>query len=161
MIKKLIMKVKKVFAQTFPRFKVQYRLNKAKNRLEELPDKVDIQELINSDKEFALHSILDKFLGVPESISVVSHDRNIDKLDLLNEASDLINDYCDSNNLSTENVSLAKILEHIKSKYKNVNGIIENEKKIDYNISGMKESIENEKAYFEEEKQKNIQNNSK
>lgn len=119
------MKVKKVFAQTFDRFKVQYRLNKAKNRLEQLPDKIDIQELINSDKEYALQSILDRFLGVPEEVNIVSHERNIDKLDLLNEASELIGDYCESNNLSTQNVSLAKILEHIKSKYK---GVTQNEK---------------------------------
>lgn len=125
MLKKFFMKVKKVIAQTFDRFKVQYRLNKAKNRLELLPDKVDIQELINSDKEYALQSILDRFLGVPEQVNIVSHQRNIDKLDLLNEASELINDYCDSNNLSTQNVSLAKIFEHIKSKYK---GVTQNEK---------------------------------
>lgn len=126
MLKKIFMKVKKVFAQTFELFKVQFRLNKAKNRLEKLPDKINIQELINSDKEYALQSILDRFLGVPEQVNIVSHERNIDKLDLLNEASELIEDYCMANNLSRENVSLSKILEHIKSKYK---GVQSNEKK--------------------------------
>lgn len=72
-----------VFAKT----KAVYRLNSVTNRLEKTDQVIDIQELVNSCKDMALDSLLDRFLPQSEmSDEVMQFDDLYDDLDLLQES---------------------------------------------------------------------------
>lgn len=58
-----ITQVKKpIYKQTFPTKEKQYRLNKATGELVELPDLIDIQDLVMSSYETTFDVVLAKFL---------------------------------------------------------------------------------------------------
>lgn len=74
-------------AQTFDPLVTQYRYNKSSGELEELPDKLDIQKLIDSHVQTSLEAMFDKFLSPDEHAlkqTVIEDDR--DDLDRLSDA---------------------------------------------------------------------------
>lgn len=74
--------------QVFSRLVTQYHFNAVKNILEELPDKLDTDQQIQSYKNIALDAVLDKFLpNVPERDVVVDrYNEQLDDLDVLLDA---------------------------------------------------------------------------
>lgn len=72
---------------TFNSVKIVYRLNKATGRLEDSGDRLDVQELVDSCKSFALDMLLDKFLPqVDQSDDIAVRGELLDDLDLLQES---------------------------------------------------------------------------
>lgn len=73
-------------AQSFDPLVTQYRYNKTTGELEELPDKLDIQKLVDSSLNTALEAMFDKYL--PSEIDDIEQDLtdNRDKLDRLSDA---------------------------------------------------------------------------
>lgn len=81
--------------QTFDPLITQYRLNERTNQLEELPDKLDIRELIKSELHTALEPTLARLLPEDDedSKTVVVIDSVSDDLDVLSEAFDVVENY--------------------------------------------------------------------
>lgn len=72
--------------QSFSPLVTQYRFNKEKNELEELPNKLDVQKLVDSSLNTALEAMFDKFLNVPIDPGEAVIDDKRDMLDRLTSA---------------------------------------------------------------------------
>lgn len=97
----------KTYSQDFAdaRFKTQYRYNASTGLLEELPTKLDIQALIESNRETCLSQVLEKFLPtstIVDNVAVVN--KRISKLDemleLTKKAESYKKSFCLDDNLS-------------------------------------------------------------
>ena len=91
--------------QIFDPLVPQYKLNKHTDELEEQPDKLDVQKLINSNKECALDKMLDKLMPYDETGADNLQGRiddTYDDLDVLSEAMDTAEDYRDKLGLTPE-----------------------------------------------------------
>ena len=93
------------FAQTFDIYVTQYRLNKSTGELVELPDKLNLQELINSSASTCLQSQLERLdlTSVTEADKIVELQNDLsDKLDYLVEAQDYFDEMIDKYNLPAD-----------------------------------------------------------
>lgn len=79
----------------------QYRLNKSTNELEKLPDKLDIQQFVNSFKDSALDVMLQKLEPqLTDQDKVVDlHTDLLDSLDQLRDADDYRSEMCEKYHL--------------------------------------------------------------
>lgn len=88
-------------SQSFDTLVSQYRLNKSTNLLEELPDKIDLQELVNSCRSSILSEILSRLEPVPSEVDKVvdMRDELMDNLDLMREYDNTRLELCSKYNL--------------------------------------------------------------
>lgn len=103
--------------QIFDYLVTKYRKNNVTGQLEELPDKVDIFDKIQSSKEYALDKILDRYLpdlGI-NGVHRVIHQRNVDDLDALNEALAIREDMCAEYGLNPH-ITIDELSKFIKNK---------------------------------------------
>ena len=90
------------FVQTFDIYVTQYRLNKSTGELVELPDKLNLQEFINSSASTCLQSQLEKLdlTSVTEADKIVELQNDLtDKIDYLAEAQEYFDDMIDKYHL--------------------------------------------------------------
>lgn len=143
------MKSLKYPAQEFEQYQVQYKKNKVTGELEELPDKLDIVEFVQSFKETAFSSLLDKFLQ-PQKFNpqVPLKDDNGELLDMSIVQSDLD---------ELQNASM--LVEEVKSYYNlpndyNLKQVYDYSKLVMENLKKYKENLaKNEKVSSQEIKQ--------
>lgn len=116
-----------VVGQTFSPIKKDYRLNKVSDCLEECGT-IDIDELVQSQKDVALNAMLDRFLQPCEENDVVSSiDILNDDLDLLCNHKALIERYKIDLGLSFD-VSDSQVLNAIRDKKLKLEEVIKNKK---------------------------------
>ena len=139
-VKKDVQKDK--FTQTFDIYVTQYRLNKSTGELVELPDKLNLQELINSSASTCLQSQLEKLdlTSVTEADKIVELQNDLtDKIDYLAEAQEYFDDMIDKYHLPAGS-SWNDVLVHLQTLKNNAdaelqalqnktNGGIQDEKK--------------------------------
>lgn len=104
------------FVQTFDVYVTQYRLNKSTGELVELPDKLNLQEFINSSASTCLQSQLEKLdlTSVTEADKIVELQNDLsDKLDYLAEAQDYFDELIDKYNLPADS-SWNDVLGHLQ-----------------------------------------------
>lgn len=91
----------KPVSQNFDTVVPQYRLNRSSNELEELPDKLDLQEHINSSRDTSLIEILKSLEPVETERDRILSVRNElqDNLDFAREADEWRLDMCEKYNL--------------------------------------------------------------
>ena len=113
--------------QTFSKLRPVFRLNRVTDCLETDGEFVDIHELVQSSKDIALNSILERFIPVEQGSEVVEADGLRDDLDFLREASQIAEDYKERYNLDSNAdfasvfaAMSAKNLEILESRKKNV-----------------------------------------
>ncbi len=104
------------FVQTFDVYVTQYRLNKSTGELVELPDKLNLQEFINSSASTCLQSQLEKLdlTSVTEADKIVELQNDLsDKLDYLAEAQDYFDEMIDKYHLPADS-SWNDVLVHLQ-----------------------------------------------
>lgn len=111
--------------QSFSPLVTQYRYNKATDELEELPDKLDVQKLVDSSLQTALEAMFDKFLS-PDAQSQAQTfiDDTRDTLDRLTDAMQYVDELKDEFKLDefASMQDVQKVLEErIESKQKELN----------------------------------------
>lgn len=102
-------------SQTFDTEVSQYRINKASGELEELPDKLDIQQLVQSAEQQALPNML-QHLEPPTSETeqtIDVHNEMLDQLDILREADEYRLSLCAKYELDPR-MSFGKVLDYLK-----------------------------------------------
>lgn len=105
------------FAQTFDIYVTQYRLNKSTGELVELPDKLNLQEFINSSASTCLQAQLEKLdlTSVTEADKIVELQNDLsDKLDYLAEAQDYFDEMIDKYHLPADS-SWNDVLVHLQT----------------------------------------------
>lgn len=105
------------FVQTFDVYVTQYRLNKSTGELVELPDKLNLQEFINSSASTCLQAQLEKLdlTSVTEADKIVELQNDLsDKLDYLVEAQDYFDEMIDKYHLP-EGSSWNDVLNHLQT----------------------------------------------
>lgn len=105
------------FTQTFDIYVTQYRLNKSTGELVELPDKLNLQEFINSSASTCLQSQLEKLdlTSVTEADKIVELQNDLsDKLDYLVEAQDYFDEMIDKYHLPADS-SWNDVLVHLQT----------------------------------------------
>lgn len=105
------------FVQTFDIYVTQYRLNKSTGELVELPDKLNLQEFINSSASTCLQAQLEKLdlTSVTEADKIVELQNDLsDKLDYLAEAQDYFDEMIDKYNLPADS-SWNDVLVHLQT----------------------------------------------
>lgn len=100
--------------QSFKRYKTVFRLNKQTNELLKTDEVVDINALIESCRDTALSTVLDRLLPDDDSGEVVQNNLLMDKLDIVAEADKLKSELRDSYKIP-ETVSDDKISDYILS----------------------------------------------
>lgn len=102
-------------AQTFDTEVEQYRLNKSTNELEVLPDKLDIQQVVQSAEAQSLSNMLQHleppFTDLEQTVDV--HNDLLDKLDYMREADEFRLSLCEKYNLNPR-LSLDKVIDYLK-----------------------------------------------
>lgn len=104
------------FTQTFDIYVTQYRLNKSTGELVELPDKLNLQEFINSSASTCLQAQLEKLdlTSVTEADKIVELQNDLsDKLDYLAEAQDYFDEMIDKYHLPADS-SWNDVLVHLQ-----------------------------------------------
>ena len=105
------------FTQTFDIYVTQYRLNKSTGELVELPDKLNLQEFINSSASTCLQSQLERLdlTSVTEADKIVELQNDLsDKLDYLVEAQDYFDEMIDKYHLPADS-SWNDVLVHLQT----------------------------------------------
>ena len=105
------------FVQTFDIYVTQYRLNKSTGELVELPDKLNLQEFINSSASTCLQSQLEKLdlTSVTEADKIVELQNDLsDKLDYMAEAQDYFDEMIDKYHLPVDS-SWNDVLAHLQT----------------------------------------------
>ncbi len=105
------------FTQTFDIYVTQYRLNKSTGELVELPDKLNLQEFINSSASTCLQSQLERLdlTSVTEADKIVELQNDLsDKLDYLAEAQDYFDEMIDKYHLPADS-SWNDVLVHLQT----------------------------------------------
>lgn len=108
---------KEKFVQTFDVYVTQYRLNKSSGELVELPDKLNLQEFINSSASTCLQAQLEKLdlTSVTDADKIVELQNDLsDKLDYLAEAQDYFDDLKDKYQLPADS-SWNDVLVHLQT----------------------------------------------
>lgn len=111
--------------QSFSPLVTQYRYNKSTDDLEELPDKLDVQKLVDSSLQTALEAMFDKFLspdGQSQLQTVIDDTR--DTLDRLTDAMQYVDELKDEFKLDefASMHDVQKVLEQrIEAKQKELN----------------------------------------
>lgn len=113
-------------SQSFDTEITQYRLNKSTNELEALPDKLDIQQLVQSAEQMALPNMLQHLEPAVSELdeTLDLHSDLLDKLDYMREADDYRVALCEKYNLSPK-LSLSQVIDKLTSEEKVVRGQIE------------------------------------
>lgn len=101
--------------QVFNPLVTQFRLNERTNQLEELPDKLDIRELVRSELHTALEPTLARLMPDDDEEDEIVRiiDSSADDLDTLNEAFEVAEEWRDRLGLGDE-VSHSDIFKHIQ-----------------------------------------------
>lgn len=105
------------FVQTFDVYVTQYRLNKSTGELVELPDKLNLQEFINSSASTCLQAQLEKLdlTTVTEADKIVEVQNDLsDKIDYLAEAQDYFDEMIDKYHLPADS-SWDDVLVHLQT----------------------------------------------
>lgn len=104
------------FVQTFDVYVTQYRLNKSTGELVELPEKLNLQEFINSSASTCLQAQLEKLdlTSVTEADQIIELQNDLsDNLDYLSEAQEYFDDMIDKYNLPADS-SWNDVLVHLQ-----------------------------------------------
>lgn len=128
-------------SQSFETEVTQYRLNKSSNELEELPDKLDIQQLVDSSVSSALDNMLQALEPqLSEEDEVIDlHNEQLDDLDRFREADDYRLEICERYGLSPY-TPFKKVMEYLQTQEAETRGkisVLQQQKNI------KKESVEN------------------
>lgn len=105
------------FVQTFDVYVTQYRLNKSTGELVELPDKLNLQEFINSSASTCLQAQLEKLdlTSVTDADKIVEVQNDLsDKIDYLAEAQEYFDDLKDKYQLPSDS-SWNDVLVHLQT----------------------------------------------
>ena len=105
------------FVQTFDVYVTQYRLNKSTGELVELPDKLNLQEFINSSASTCLQAQLEKLdlTSVTDADKIVELQNDLsDKIDYLAEAQEYFDDMKDKYQLPADS-SWTDVLVHLQT----------------------------------------------
>lgn len=104
----------------------QYRLNKSTNELEVLPDKLDIQQVVQSSADMALPNMLQHLEPVADDFEQVVdvHNDLLDKLDYMREADVFRSDMCVKYGLDPR-TSFNKVLDFLSDQEKFTRGQID------------------------------------
>lgn len=94
-----------------------YRLNKATGELEKTDEVIDIQELVNSCRDYCLNQVLERFLPSLDNsnnneVALVQME---DNLDVMSKAVNLANDYKEKYKLDPS-LSVSAVFETVKNK---------------------------------------------
>lgn len=112
-------------SQSFETEVTQYRLNKSTDELEELPDKLDIQQLVDSSAPSSLDNMLQALepqLSKEDEI-IDLHNEQLDDLDRFREADDYRLEICERYGLSPY-TSFKKVLEYLQTQEAETRGKI-------------------------------------
>lgn len=103
-------------SQSFETEVAQYRLNKSTDELEELPDKLDIQQLVDSSAPSALDNMLQSLEPqLSEEDEIIDlHNEQLDDLDRFRDADDYRLEICERYGLSPY-TSFKKVLEYLQT----------------------------------------------
>lgn len=119
----------------------QYRLNKSTNELEVLPDKLDIQQVVQSAEQSALPNMLQhlepELTDVEQTVDM--HNDLLDKLDYMREADSFRLDMCTKYNLDPRS-SFNKVLEFLSDEEKVTRGKIDALKSIKKEVDVIEET---------------------
>lgn len=134
----------KSYSQDFTnsRFKTQYRFNASTGLLEELPTKLDLQALIDSNRETCLAQVLEKFLptsALVDEVAVAS--KNISKLDEMLELTKKAESYKKSFGLA-DDLSIGEVFAEVQRRADNAKSELAR-------FIAQKEMIDNEKKDIE------------
>lgn len=112
-------------SQSFETEVAQYRLNKSTDELEELPDKLDIQQLVDSSAPSALDNMLQSLEPqLSEEDEIIDlHNEQLDDLDRFREADDYRLEICERYGLSPY-TSFKKVLEYLQTQEAETRGKI-------------------------------------
>lgn len=136
-------------AQSFNPLITQYRLNERTNQLEELPDKLDIKELIKSELHTALEPTLARLMPDEDEDdkNLALIDTASDDLDALSEMFEVAEDYRDRLGLDPS-VSVEDVFKHIQE-YRD--GLSDKLKKatVEKEFKEVKTDVETEKKKIE------------
>ena len=105
------------FVQTFDVYVTQYRLNKSTGELVELPDKLNLQEFINSSASTCLQAQLEKLdlTSVTDADKIVELQNDLsDKIDYLADAQEYFDDLIDKYQLPADS-SWNDVLVHLQT----------------------------------------------
>lgn len=107
---------KKDYSQSFDLYVTQYRLNEVTDELVELPDKLNLQEFINSSVTTCLQAQLEKLdlTSVTEADKVIEVQNDlVDKLDYFTNAQDYVDEMIDKYHLPADS-SLQDVVQHLQ-----------------------------------------------
>lgn len=112
-------------SQSFETEVTQYRLNKSTDELEELPDKLDIQQLVDSSAPSSLDNMLQALEPqLSEEDEIIDlHNEQLDDLDRFREADDYRLEICERYGLSPY-TSFKKVLEYLQTQEAETRGKI-------------------------------------
>lgn len=129
-------------SQSFDTEVVRYRLNKSTHELEPLPDKVDIQQVVQSAENMALPNMLQHLEPVdsPLDEAIDLHDDLLDKLDYFREADAYRLSLCEKYNLSPK-LSLSQVVSKLSDEAEALRDRIS-----DFQNSQKKEVVVNESS---------------
>lgn len=134
------------FSQSFNSLVPIYRLNKVTNELEKTDEFVDIQEQINSLKEQALESMLDRFM--PKLVDETADYTNVKgDLDMLTESFAVAEEYREKFNLG-DNVTIQDIFQYVDNYSKELKKKLETKTQV---VEEIKQGVQgNEKENVKE-----------
>lgn len=121
-------------AQSFDTMKPVYRLNKQTNELELTDEVIDMQELLNSAKDYCLSACLERFLPTQTvDETVAQRDAYYDDLDIMTQYYDIADEYREKLGLD-DAVSAEKVYEAMVNKASELDKFV----KMQQNVSASK-----------------------
>lgn len=101
--------------EEFQQFKPVYRLNKVTGELEKTDEVIDIVEFVNSFKDVALQSVLERFMpDVQNSIdNVFEYKKVVSDLDIMQESANLAEEYRLKYGLS-DDLSISDVFSYVQ-----------------------------------------------
>lgn len=115
------------YAQTFDNRQTKYVYNRKTKDLEEEPEKVDLQELVNSSRDVALQKVLQQFLP-PQTQLDLAQDALTDMQDVLDasmEFKDMLEDYRDKFEMPVEDYSEDDVVNEIRKRSESLKNDLE------------------------------------
>uniref|UniRef100_A0AAU8AUE6 Uncharacterized protein n=1 Tax=Dulem virus 83 TaxID=3145794 RepID=A0AAU8AUE6_9VIRU len=121
-------------AQSFDTMKPVYRLNKQTNELELTDEVIDMQELLNSAKDYCLSACLERFLPT-QTVDETVAQRNAyyDDLDIMTQYYDIADEYREKLGLD-DTISAEKVYEAMVNKASELDKFV----KMQQNVSASK-----------------------
>lgn len=115
------------YAQAFDNFQTKYVYNRKTKDLEEEPEKVDLQELVNSSRDVALQKVLQQFLP-PQTQLDLAQDALTDMQDVLDasmEFKDMLEDYREKFEMPVEDFTEDDVVNEIRKRSESLKNDLE------------------------------------